>query len=135
MILYSLKERVSMMDKFPHSAHSGKQCIYMLINQDNGKIYIGKSQNPAYRTHQHFQLLRRNKHPNKSMQNDFNNREKNFCWAVLQTGIEPRESSFVEQDWMVLFKSFDSQNGYNDRDTYFYRRGKLIGRAKRRNKQ
>lgn len=47
--------------------------IYIIGNVRNGKVYIGKTTSDAIkRLNEHRYLLRRNIHPNKSMQNDYN---------------------------------------------------------------
>jgi group I intron endonuclease len=47
-------------------------CIYLIINLQNNKIYIGSAVNFNKRKNYHLSYLRRNKHINYKLQNDFN---------------------------------------------------------------
>ena len=46
--------------------------IYKIICSATNKIYVGQSTDLGSRKHQHFEKLRHNRHPNKSLQADFN---------------------------------------------------------------
>ena len=44
--------------------------IYKITNLNNGKVYIGQSQNIYFRRKQHFTALRTRRHENTQMQKD-----------------------------------------------------------------
>lgn len=58
--------------------------IYAIRNLENGKIYVGKSQNTRDRIINHFADLKRNEHANKALQADYNN-GNNFAAELLQS--------------------------------------------------
>ena len=110
---------------FPHSGkfYNEKFVIYAIWNETTGKAYIGKSCRISNRIEQHFGSLRRNKHPNAKMQNDFNKGHK-FFWLVLQDAVEGEQAAFTEQMWMLRLKTYEDSQGYNTKDTYFFRKSK-----------
>lgn len=102
----------------------------MIFNQDNGKVYIGKTTNMQQRMGYHFDRLRLGNHTNKMMQDDYNNKVKNFCWVVLENDVDRNDASQKEILWMQKYKSYLSMYGYNSNDTYFWRSGKPTVLAK-----
>lgn len=58
--------------------------IYLIVNLINGKFYVGSTQNLELRQRQHFNLLRKNKHPNCHLQRSFNKHgEKAFTFRIF----------------------------------------------------
>ena len=105
-------------------------CIYVIENQDNGKRYVGKTERIKFRVYEHMLLLRRGKHRNKDMQEDFNKRKKNFVWYVVQSDIKAGNGCREEIQWMQKLKTFLPEYGYNSKDAYFWRNGKRTCLAK-----
>lgn len=59
--------------------------IYVIECLINGKIYIGQSQNIYYRWKKHKEVLRRNKHFNRELQEDWNRfTEDDFKFSLLE---------------------------------------------------
>lgn len=67
--------------------------IYTITNKVTGKLYIGESLDIYRRWHnEHIPQLRKNRHYNKELQNDFNKYgEKNFSFEILErySGNDP----------------------------------------------
>ena len=88
--------------QMPESAHCG---IYMLINTNNCRVYIGKTQSFRRRSIDHFNLLTNGTHYNKRLQNDFN-KGHDFVFVVLDDkGMEyrRREMLLLEMQYMLAF--------------------------------
>lgn len=61
-------------------------CVYEILNTIDNKGYIGGTAHPRQRILGHFSSLKRNKHPNKMMQDDFNKHGINgFAVRILKT--------------------------------------------------
>lgn len=59
--------------------------VYKIENKENGKKYIGSSENIRKRFIAHLSALRNNKHPNKELQKDWNEYgEESFKFEVLE---------------------------------------------------
>ena len=62
-----------------------KSGVYQIINTINSNQYIGSSVNLKRRKNEHFNLLRKNKHNNKHLQNSYNKYgEENFLFVILE---------------------------------------------------
>lgn len=62
-----------------------KSGVYKIINEITNNFYIGSSVNVERRKKEHFNLLRKNKHNNKHLQNSFNvYGEKNFQFVIVE---------------------------------------------------
>lgn len=61
--------------------------VYTITNTVNGKVYVGSSTNLTTRNSQQVYLLRRNKHTNQPLQDDFNQYgEENFIYEIIERG-------------------------------------------------
>jgi group I intron endonuclease len=57
--------------------------IYKIVNMATGTCYVGQSQRMKKRVHEHFRLLRLNKHPNPKLQNSYNKYGADkFKWEI-----------------------------------------------------
>lgn len=81
--------------------------IYVIENRNNGKFYIGRTNNPAARRRGHFSELRRGIHNNPRLQNSFNKHgEEAFDFKVVDNA--PAEQiEAKEAEW---FASFEHDN-------------------------
>ena len=83
--------------------------IYMIINRTNGKVYIGQSRRMFFRKREHFDALKKHKHPNKDMQKDFNCKHI-FEWHIVEyCNIEQLNER--EKYWIDYYNSIEK--GYN----------------------
>lgn len=58
---------------YPENKNGG---IYAIINKDNGKVYIGETQNIRHRSKAHISLLKSGKHTCKALQEDYDSDSK-----------------------------------------------------------
>lgn len=80
------------------------QYIYVIENRNNGKFYIGRTNNPAARRRGHFSELRRGIHGNPKLQLSFNKHgEGAFEFKVVDSApadqIEDKEA-----EWFAAFE-------------------------------
>ena len=90
--------------------------IYKIVNNVNGKVYVGSSGDMVKRKRSHYCYLRAGKHPNKHLQSAWNHYgEENFSFeTVLYCGKELLASE--ERRIIIEHKSTERENGYNITD-------------------
>lgn len=89
--------------------------IYRIFNFANCKSYIGSSKFPVLRFRQHMNLLKRGKHPNNELQNDFDKYGDVFVLSVMCKRTKFRSES-EEYAWMKKLMTYDNHYGYNTHD-------------------
>jgi group I intron endonuclease len=87
--------------------------IYIIVNTENHKIYVGSTNRLNKRKNQHWYLLRNNKHPNKHLQFAWN-KYREYCFEFRVIELCP-ENKLVEREdhWMKHYNSIDNKFGYN----------------------
>jgi len=95
--------------KFIYKGNSRKSGVYKIINAQNGRIYIGSAKRFGERGMGHFRSLKKNKHPNKFLQYDFNKcGEEVFEFHILEVvGGKQKERLLVEQKYLDQY--YDGQ--------------------------
>ena len=78
--------------------------IYEIINRINRKIYYGSSNNIQCRFNQHKSLLKRQKHPNKHLQNAWNKYGENNFDFIIKEVVEKDKLQNVEQSYLNICK-------------------------------
>lgn len=74
--------------------------IYKIVNEINGKFYIGSSKNICNRLAEHLSRLRNNRHRNSYMQHSVNKYGiENFHFRILEE-VEPENLIKREQYWI-----------------------------------
>ena len=87
-------------------------CIYRIVNFQNGKVYVGLTDNYKRRKTEHLAELRHEKHCNPHLQNAFNKYgEGAFYFEVLEKNIHRNSVLDREKHWVQFFNSY--HNGYN----------------------
>jgi hypothetical protein len=98
--------------------------VYRITNVGTGKLYIGSSGELAIRIAWHHYRLFLGRHPNKSLQKDWNNSgHTTFRFSVIEVldsepdlfGV-PQLQEIVktrEQYWMKVYDSKNTARGYN----------------------
>ena len=91
-----------------------KSGIYQIRNTENGKVYIGSTNNLHERKRSHFKSLQKNKHHNKHLQNVYNKYgRKIFVFEVLEEIFDASEEELlkIEQYYINILKA--TTKGYN----------------------
>lgn len=95
----------------------GNTCgVYMIRNKINKKSYIGSSVMAKNRLNGHKSLLRRNKHYNQNLQNEYNEYGlAAFEFIIIENGIDPKDLINREEYYIEKTKSNVLGHGYNIR--------------------
>ena len=82
-----------------------KSGVYMIRNNDNGRLYVGSTVNVNQRRRRHFLDLNLAKHRSRFMQRDFNKCGRDvFEFVVLEFVSVRSDLLCVEQSWMDRLK-------------------------------
>lgn len=96
-----------------NTSQIGHPCVYKIVNNINGKLYIGSAIGNFIRKSQHYYLLRRDKHPNAHLQSAWNiYGELNFSFIVIEF-VSETDRLIKEQEYQDLYKSYIPEYGYN----------------------
>ena len=97
--------------------HWYKSGIYIITNEVNGKVYIGRTNNFWRRYHQYKYSFNTGKikHINQHFLNSMNKYGfENFSFRIV-TKCTQKEALELELLYMYLFESYDKTKGYNKR--------------------
>jgi group I intron endonuclease len=89
------------------------KAIYKILNNNNGKFYIGSAQNLRRRWKQHESDLKRGNHKNPHLQHAWNKDGENFTFLVLEEVEKDEDLIPAEQKWLDLTRSYERGVGYN----------------------
>lgn len=96
--------------------------VYIILNLDNKKVYIGSTRNIKRRLIEHEISLRGNKHNNTEMQLDYNKGNKFIGYVItrvelIQDNPYPKDDNlrFFEYKAITHFNSDNPEKGYNKR--------------------
>ena len=84
--------------------------IYRILNQSNGKSYVGQSQDVMHRKSCHFYDLKNNVHKNHVLQADYNDNADAFEFEVL---CECKAEDLDELERYFIKKYNSMNDGYN----------------------
>lgn len=91
--------------------------IYKLTNKATGLCYVGQSQNVKKRIKDHFRLLRWNRHPNKKLQNAYNEYgQENFVFDVEAVCENLKDLDTIENAFLSGDAFFNDPTFYNIAD-------------------
>lgn len=89
-------------------------CIYKAVNKDDGKVYIGKTNNFEKRKQEHFLDKRTNSMFDRALRK---HGDESFEWSVLEDCIPTLETANErEKYWIKQYNAYyrwDGSNGYN----------------------
>lgn len=77
-----------------------KSGIYLILNTNNGRFYIGRSINVDARCQAHIRVLKRREHPNYKLQRDWENGDR-LIFSILEY---VREEILAEREQFYLDK-------------------------------
>jgi group I intron endonuclease len=88
--------------------------IYRIVNTVTNQCYVGQSQRVRKRIADHFNLLRKGKHPNGHLQNSFNKYgESAFEPHIEVVCSDVNDLDVIEEDFINGAAWFDSPVAYN----------------------
>lgn len=91
--------------------------VYKLTNKVNGKVYIGKANNPQQRLVRHFSVAKTEYDKNHKFQLIHKAIKKygkeNFIFEIIEKCIDEKSSYEREIYWIKHFQSNDKNKGYN----------------------
>ena len=88
--------------------------IYRIVNNVNGKCYVGSAVNLNNRWRTHKGPLRKNKHGNSYFQNAWNKYgEENFIFEILEYVFDKKDLIKTEQYYIDWLDSANREFGYN----------------------
>lgn len=90
-----------------------KMGIYAIECSVNGKMYIGRTKDINSRISQHFGYLRKNTHPNRHLQEDYNKFGRDAFTNRIICLCPEKALDFLEVNFIKYYKSLSTQNGYN----------------------
>lgn len=86
--------------------------IYQIINNKNGKRYIGQSKNLSHRRSCHVYDLKNAKHRSAAMQKEYDENPDAFCFEIL-CECKQEELDDLEIYFIAKYKTDCSEFGYN----------------------
>lgn len=88
--------------------------IYRIVNTNNEKCYIGKSEDIGSRIRNHIRTLRGGYNKNKHLQNAYSHYDRGtFYVEILETLDQDEDINEREKYWIKQFNSSDREFGYN----------------------
>jgi len=88
--------------------------IYLIINLQNNKFYVGSSVNVKKRKNKHLQQLRKNNHDNSYLQYSFNKYgESNFVFTLIEDVPDKNNLIIREQYWIDTLDACNKNIAYN----------------------
>lgn len=94
--------------------------VYIIVNLDNRKVYIGSTRNIKRRLVEHEIKLRKGNHNSDTMQNDYNSGNKFIAYPLTRVELcagylKDNNLRFFEYRAIVQFDSANPNKGYNKR--------------------
>lgn len=86
--------------------------IYTITNTENGRIYVGITERPKFRFHEHMKVLKRNAHTSVLLQEDYNKYGEQ-CFRMDVVDETDQLLNDKEREWMIRLKTYDERYGYN----------------------
>lgn len=90
--------------------------IYKITNLDNGKVYVGQTDDIERRWRQHVSDLNAGKHHNIYLQNSWNiHGQDRYEFSIIELceKDELREKEIYWIDKLRAYRGFEDSNGYN----------------------
>ena len=119
---YRQANREAVNEQNRRSYHTNKQaknakqpaCIYQIVNNQNGWIYIGETLVAQNRRKKHMTSLRGNRHENKLIQEDFNKFGKEaFEWSIIKELPKDKQVLLCEEIKTISSFLKEGKNLYN----------------------
>lgn len=89
--------------------------IYIIENNVNGMVYVGKSTSPESRFKEHQSLLRRGIHSNRLLQKDYDKYGSDSLTYMVIEDCGEEDLYWKELEWIQHYRVFNVAPIYNDR--------------------
>ena len=91
-------------------------CVYQIVNNQNGRIYVGETFRGELRWKKHLTGLKGGYHPNTDLQKDFNKfGEEAFEWSIIKELPKDREILAKEEKLNIHKMIAEGKSLYNER--------------------
>ena len=110
------KEKIRLKDqkKYLRCTLNEPACIYQIKCSINNRVYIGETVQGKMRWRAHLNSLRRNKHTNKKLQNDFNKHgESAFEWLIIKETSKDKKTLLLEEAKEIQRRINNREELYN----------------------
>ena len=88
--------------------------VYSMLNQHNGKRYIGyTTQGLKSRRTRHLQQLKNGQHKNQHLQKMWNRGDRYLLWSILEVCSTIEEVTSAEMKWIAHHNTTNPSVGYN----------------------
>lgn len=89
-------------------------CVYQIVNNQNGRIYVGETIRGELRWKEHLRYLRGGYHENSNLQEDFNKfGEEVFEWSIIKELPKDREVLTKEEKLHIDSLIAEGKSLYN----------------------
>lgn len=111
-------------EQFKINEKSNFPGVYIIVNLDNRKVYVGSTRNILRRLKEHEAKLRKGKHDVKRMQKDYDNGNQFIAYPLTKVQLLDEKYNkdanlrYFEKVAIEKFRSNISENGYNTRVDY-----------------
>ena len=112
------REAIAEQNKQYREAKRAEQpaCVYQIINNQNGRIYVGETIRGELRWKGHLTCLRGGYHDNSNLQEDFNKfGEEAFEWSIIKELPKDREVLTKEEKLHIDSLIAEGKSLYNER--------------------
>lgn len=105
-------------EQFRINENSDFSGVYIIVNMDNQKVYIGSTRNIHKRLKEHLYNLKKGKHSSSTFQKDFDDGDSFIAYPLTRVELLPKhlkDHNLRHFEYMAI-KMFDSTNpekGYN----------------------
>lgn len=89
--------------------------IYCIENTINNKKYIGSSINIESRIKNHKLNLKKNSHPNRYLQKEYNENKDSFIFYIIKKDIPKKYLLYFERYFILENKTINKMYGYNEK--------------------
>lgn len=105
-------------ERFRINENSDFPGVYIIVNMDNQKVYIGSTRNIRKRLKEHLYSLKREKHSSSAFQKDFDSGNSFIAYPLTRVELLPKhlKDHNLRHFEYIAIKMFDSANpekGYN----------------------
>lgn len=110
------REAIAEQIKQYHEAKKAEQpaCVYQIVNNQNGRIYVGETMQGELRWKRHLSNLKGGYHINPNLQEDFNKfGEEAFGWSIIKELPKDRELLTKEEKLHIDSLIAEGKSLYN----------------------